>query len=443
VRDGERHGQEMTDRALPQQVDAAFDARAPLPAGADVVVIGGGVAGCAAAYWLSRRGQRVVLLEMRGICSGASGRNGGMTGGGSSMHSRVGQAVYGLTSANLRLIRDELPGDLGDDFALRMTGSVDIATTEEQWQHVTTTAQAMQDAGADTALLDRYEVRQLLPVADSILGARYSPQGGHLWPFSLVYALANGARHHGALLYPWTPATDILTANGTVTGVATARGTVETGTAVVATNAWTPTILPGLPDGAVVPARGQILVTQPVGPVLPLSFGTNFDKEYGRQTATGQLLCGGFRRLDEDEGLGHYEERVSAPVLAGIASCLAGLFPVVGQVRVVRAWAGIMGFTADGLPLIGPYDAARRLFVSAGYNGGGFSWAVAAGQAVSQLIVDGASTFDLEPFDPNRFARGGVAWDNPFTAGEKNNPRRAPVEAVLTPQGIVGQGNTS
>lgn len=407
----------------PAERDPACDTTAPLPSSADVVVIGGGVAGCSAAYQLSKRGQRVALVEMRGICSGASGRNGGMTGGGSSMHTRVGQAVYRLTSENLRLIRDELPAELGEDFSLRMTGSVDIATDEEQWEHLDATVCALREAGVEAELLDRQGLRDLMPVADSVLGARYSRNGGHLWPFSLVYALASGARRHGASIFPWTPAIEVLQSNGTVTGVRTARGTIETGAVVLATNAWTPTLLSDLPPGAVVPARGQILVTQPVGPVLPLTFGTNFDKEYGRQTATGQLLCGGFRRLDVDEGLGHYAEDVTLPVIAGIAGCLAGIFPKVGHLRVVRAWAGIMGFTADGLPLIGPYESASGMFITAGYNGGGFSWTCAAGKAIAQLIVDGRSDFDLEPFDPNRFSRGGVAWDNPYTAGERNNPR--------------------
>src|SRR5690606_38173765 len=136
-------------------------------------------------------------------------------------------------------------------------------------------------------------------------------------------------------------------------------------------------------------------VTQPVGPVLPYPFGTNFDKEYGRQTATGQILCGGYRRLDENEGLELYEERVTPPVLQGIASCLTGLFPGLGQMRVVRAWAGIMGFTADGLPLIGAYGDTNGLYVAAGFNGGGFSWGVAVGKALAQLIVQGISAFDL------------------------------------------------
>lgn len=417
--------EEQAQRTAATRRSERFDADNHLPAEAEVVVIGGGAAGCAAAYQLAKRGKQVVLVEMRGICSGASGRNGGHTGSGSSLHTRVGQAVYRLTSENLRLIRDELPGELGDDFSLRLSGSLDIATTEEQWEHLVETTEATASMGADVRLLDRQELRDLVPVvADAVLGAKFARNGGHLWPFSLVHALANGARQHGATVFPWNPALEILTSNGAVTGVRTARGTIATDTVVVATNAWTPTILGDLPEGSVVPARGQIIVTQPVGPILPFPFGTNFDKEYGRQTATGQLLCGGFRRLDEDEGLGHYDERVSPPVISGIASCLAGIFPAVRNVRVVRAWAGIMGFTADGLPLIGPYDGAQGVYVSAGYNGGGFSWTIAAGKVVARMIAREPGEFDVAPFDPNRFHRGGVSWENPFTAGEKNNPRR-------------------
>lgn len=409
---------------VPARLDQ-FDLGRPLPGEADAVVIGGGIAGCSAAYQLAKRGKRVVLVEMRGICSGASGRNGGLTGSGTPTPTEVGRKVHALNVENLRLIESELPAELGEDFALRLEGSLDIATTEEQWAHLVAAHAAVATAGGDIELLDRQQLADVTPVVSkSAFGAKLSRRGGHLWPFALVYALANGARRRDARIYPWTPAEEVLTSNGRVVGVRTAAGTIATGTVVVATNAWTPLILGDLPAGAIVPARGQILVTQSVGPVLPMPFGTNFDKEYGRQTATGQLICGGYRRLDEDEGLGHYEERVSAPVISGIAACLSGIFPAVGHVPVVRAWAGIMGFTADGLPLIGRYGAADGLYVSAGYNGGGFSFAAAAGQAVAQLVVNDPAAQDLSPFDPDRFARGGVAWDNPFTAGEKNNPKR-------------------
>lgn len=399
-----------------------------IPQEAEVVVIGAGLLGCSIAYQLAKRGKRVVVVEMRGICSGASGRNGGMTGAGSAMLTEPGRAVYALTSENLRMLREELPRELEDDFSLRLPGTLDIATNEEQLEHLESSTRAQKELRSEVEMLDLKALKSMVPViSDKVLGAKFARGSGHLWPFQLVHALANGARRFGAEIHPWTPATGIETSSGTVVGVATTRGRISAGIVVVATNSWTPTLLADLPPRALVPARGQILVTEPVGEVVRHPFGTNFDKEYGRQTATGQILCGGFRRLDINEGLGSYDERVTASVLKGIGSCIATLFPPLGSLRVVRSWAGIMGFTADGLPLIGAYGDAKNLYVAAGFNGGGFSWGAATGKALAQLIQHGRAAFDLEPFDPNRFARGEVEWDNPFTAGEKNNPRKGRV----------------
>jgi glycine/D-amino acid oxidase-like deaminating enzyme len=150
--------------------DARWDADAPLPSQADVVVIGGGVAGTSTAYQLARRGKQVVLLDMRGICSGASGRNCGMTGGGTPVASRTGQAVYHLSSENLRMIRDELPPVLGSDFDLRLNGVVDIATTEEMWEHHVIGVQLAQEQGGDAQLLDHHELASMMPIAAHTVG---------------------------------------------------------------------------------------------------------------------------------------------------------------------------------------------------------------------------------------------------------------------------------
>jgi sarcosine oxidase, subunit beta len=96
----------------------------------------------------------------------------------------------------------------------------------------------------------------------------------------------------------------------------------------------------------------------------------------------------------------------------------------------VRAWAGIMGFTADGLPLIGRYEPAPGLTIAAGFNGGGFSWGVIVGKIIASLLSGQEPGFDIAPFRPARFHVDDVAWANPFTAGEKNNPRDAHTLAV-------------
>ena len=153
------------------------------------------------------------------------------------------------------------------------------------------------------------------------------------------------------------------------------------------------------------------------------------DKEYGRQLPSGQILCGGFRRLDEDEGLWHEEELTTPIVQVGIEGCLTTLFPPLRGVRIARRWAGVMGFTADDLPLIGRYPTRPGLTLAAGFNGNGFSWAAITGQIVADLLTGRPAAFDLTPFAPGRFATRGTVWQNPFTVGERSASTRAPVSA--------------
>jgi sarcosine oxidase subunit beta len=387
----------------------------------DVIVVGAGVVGCSTAYRLAQSGRNVLVIDQRGIASGASGRNGGMTGAGSTMHAGAGEAVYAITTANLELIR-QLPEELECDFELRLPGNLNVATNEAQWKHLEESVAIQKRSGLNVELLDRDEARRLMPaLSESILGAEYSPDPGHLWPFRLVHGFANKARAHGARFRLGERVDELVRTADRVIGVRIGTETILADEVVLCTNAYTPQILPDLPAGAIVPARGQILVTQAVPDLLPHPFGTNFDKEYGRQTPDGKILCGGFRRLDDNEGLGHYEERVTPAVLNGIASCLTTLFPRLANVRVVRCWAGIMGFTADGLPVIGKAEFAPGLTIAAGFNGGGFSWAAITGKIVTRLLNGEEPGFDMTHFSPHRFHDRGTSWSNPFTAGEESN----------------------
>jgi glycine/D-amino acid oxidase-like deaminating enzyme len=392
----------------------------------DVIVVGGGVTGTSIAWRLAEAGKRVLLLEKRGICSGASGRNGGMTGAAATMHEapRTVRAANALKKANLELLKS-LPDELGTGFELRLTGAMEIVTTEAERADLERAIAAERVAGIDVELLEPDAARAINPaLSEDILGAGFARDRGHLWPFALVTSMADAAARAGAEIRAHTAVERLAQRGDRVIGVVTGGETIFAEDVVLATNAWTPHLLPQLPTGAIVPARGQILVTQPLPPILPCPFNANFDKEYGRQTPSGQILCGGFRRLDVNEGLGIYHEEVTLPVLSGIARCLLDLFPVLrGKARVVRAWSGIMGFTADGLPLIGRYEPAPGLTIAAGFNGGGFSWGAIAGKVMARLLAGEEPGFDLSPFRPARFHDGDVIWANPSTFGERNNPR--------------------
>lgn len=396
----------------------------------DVIVVGGGLNGCSIAYRLAQAGKRVTLFEQRGICSGASGRNGGMTGEGARMHDDGAAQLYAMTSANYALMQ-ELPEELGVDFQLRQSGTIEIAQTKAQWEHMSARSEIERAAGASPELLDMQEARKLMPaLTDEIYGGKLTRKSGHLWPFALVNGFANAAARLGAELRTHTPVSKVLEHSGRVTGVELLDGgRVFAGEVVLATNAYTPLLLRQLPSGAIVPARGQILATEPVAPILPLAWGNNFDKEYGRQVAGGPIICGGFRRLDEQEGLGLYEERVTLPVISGIGKRLVGLFPLLAGVRVVRCWAGIMGFTPDGLPLIGRSSLLGGLTIVAGFNGGGFSWGAINGKIIAAELTGKLHGFDLSYYRPDRFSEQGTAWHNPYTAGEKLHESRVAAPA--------------
>ncbi len=385
---------------------------------ADVLIIGGGVTGCSLAWRLAKRGKRVRLLERRGIASGASGRNGGNTGAGSPLYADTSPSVYAMTNRNWRMMQ-EIERELGRDIQFRGTGAATIATTPEEVEHLQHSVEAQRAAGQDAELLDLADARRRIPaLGDAVLAVEFGAARGHLWPFDLVHALADNAAALGTDIVIGADVERLITEGDRVSGAATSMGDFFADEVVLATNAWTPHLLE-LPAGALVPARGQIIATEAVAPgTIPCPFDTNFDKEYGRQTAGGQIVCGGFRRDDQQEGLGIEVESVTPDVLGGIGQTLATLFPSLAGVRVMRAWAGIMGFTADGLPLIGRHRALQHLTVAAGFNGTGFSWALAVGDIVAGLLDGETPEIDLSPFDPARFDDGGVAWNNPFTAGE-------------------------
>src|SRR5215213_9054412 len=395
----------------------------------DVIVVGGGVTGTSIAWRLAQAGHRVLLLERRGICAGASGRNAGNTGAGSGMHAvpATVRAIQAMTSANLQLLKT-LDDELDKDFELRLPGSMDVLATPEQMAHAKETVATKHMAGSEVELIDGVTARSIMPsLSPRILGATFARDRGHRWPFALVTGMADAAAREGAEIRIGARVERLAGSGDRVTGVVVDGETITCGDVVLATNAWTPQLLPELPTGALVPARGQILVTQPLPPLLACPFGTNFGKEYGRQTPGGQIVCGGYRRLDVDEGLGTYREEVTLPVLTGIARCLTDLFPVLrGKARVVRTWSGIMRFTADGLLLIGRYEPASGLTIAGGFNGGGFSWGAIVGKVIASLLSGQEPEFDIMPFSPARFQDREVAWANPFTAGEKNNPRPAP-----------------
>src|SRR5215213_5971817 len=121
----------------------------------DVIVVGGGVTGTSIEWRLAQAGHRVLLLERRGNCAGASGRNAGNTGASAGMHTAPStvRALHTITSANRQLLKS-LHHELDKDFELRLPGSMDVLTTPEQTAHAKETVVTKQMAGSEVELVD-------------------------------------------------------------------------------------------------------------------------------------------------------------------------------------------------------------------------------------------------------------------------------------------------
>src|SRR5262245_55327009 len=253
----------------------------PEVTGASVVIIGGGVTGLSAGWWLARAGVDVLVLE-RGIVGWeASGRNGG---GATHIYS-----PFGLEEQRLWPQMDALLGYPTE----HQPNRIRVALTAAQLDFYQRSAEIATARGLRTDSLDAKQLKELVPiVGDNAVGGLYTQFGGHANPQRTVQAYAWALQDHGGRISQHTTVTGLRVAGGRVTAVETTRGTF--GADVVVAAAGPQTGLLAAMVGAhlpLAPARVEMIVTEP----LPLMFrgGVDGNGLYGRQTLRGNLVYGG------------------------------------------------------------------------------------------------------------------------------------------------------
>jgi sarcosine oxidase subunit beta len=262
------------------------------------------------------------------------------------------------------------------------------------------------------------DARKIVPaLGPAVLAARYVQESGHLMPMHLAYAFARAARRHGAHICTETMVRGIARDATGITTVETTRGIIATRIVVNATNGWAARV--GAMAGLTVPIqpqRGQILVTAPVPPILPVTFGYWADQaiHYWRQTVSGQIVIGGGRAYDAP-GIGSYSRATTPELLRRFPAHVAATMPMLAALPIVRTWGGTMGFTPDYGPLIGETPSVPGFYVAAGFNGNGTPWSCIAGLLIAQMICREPSELPVDRVRPDRFALD--AGGEPLIAG--------------------------
>jgi sarcosine oxidase subunit beta len=371
---------------------------------ADVIVVGGGLCGAATTFNLTNHGLRVILLERGNIASGASGRNGGqviqLDGRDRDAEEIMKRLRYSKKTVSLL---KEYRNLLNADFEFRQVGSLDIAVTEDEYNELQEICTTQINAGDDEVeFLDYKGLHKVSPcLGDYFLGARYRRTDGNLYPFNLTFGLLEKSIDEGALVHTGCKVEKIVIESGKVLGVETANEKYGAERVVLATSAWTKELFPYL---QIIPLRSHAALSETVPEIRAPAFEVVVDGEiiYGStQFQNGHILLGGGpdrpRTMSEQ-----YDYTMSWKDTLKNSSLLAKLFPTLGGVNILRCWAGTMGTTPDGLPLVGRSGIADGLYVIAGFpNGMAFIAYIA--KLLADMVAEKKPEIDLDIFDPCRF----------------------------------------
>ena len=370
----------------------------------DVVIVGGGISGVAAAYEIARAGHSVTLLEARGFAAMASG----WTLGGVR---QSGRDPAELPLAKAAVARwSGLDSELDAATGYRRRGNLRLARTEAEVETIRELVAQQRGLGLDIDYLqDNTAIRAIAPaIGPTILAASFCPGDGHADPIPAVQAYAQAARRHGATLRESVRVRALTRSGDAVTGVETEAGEIiAAGRVILATGIHAPELL--APHGLDLPLRVKlvcVLQSAPLPPLFEQVFGVANADAAGRQEIDG--------RLRVTTGIGDWPHQPAswtpdalAPRAADIATLIARVtqvLPAMADAGVARVWGGLIDQTPDALPAIDAHTGIEGLIVAAGFSGHGFGIGPVTGEILADLALARQPRFDLSPFRLGRFA---------------------------------------
>jgi glycine/D-amino acid oxidase-like deaminating enzyme len=422
-----------------------------MPSEADVVVVGAGIVGCATAYYLARRGLRVVVVE-RGAQPGEQSRkNWGFV----RQQGRDPNEVPLMMEAN-RMWRG-LEQELGADIEWVAGGNLALAADEtrvarfEQWLPIA------REFGLETRLLRAHELERVIPgLGGRWAGGMHTPGDGHADPVKTTDAFARAAVAQGAIIHLDCAVQGVATHGGAVSAVNTERGEIRAPWVVCAAGAWSARLLRTL--GLTLPqrwVRGTVARTTAAPPATACAVwgpGVAFRQ---RRDGSFNIAAGG--ALDHDVTLDSLHQlrfflpnfwknkamfkfHVGRPLLRSLAALAPGsaarrrplvwdrgldpepnptkvrrslaelqrVLPVLPPLGIATSWAGVIDATPDMAPVLGPVAQLSGFLVATGFSGHGFAMGPIAGRLMAELIADGKPSLDIAGFRFSRFAEGAI-----------------------------------
>jgi len=361
------------------------------------VVVGGGVIGCAIAYYLTKAGVQVTLVERGEVGGEASGAAAGM------LIPPAGAAAPGpfrdLCFASLALypsLIESIQRESRISVECLDSGILVLAETPGLVQPLRAHARRQSEGGRRAEWVEGDALHDLEPaLSRRVLGAVYSPEEKHVNPGLVTRALARAAEVAGAEIWEKAMLTGFIGRGARLTGVHTnAAQITDADSIVLAAGPWTDDLTGRLRVRVPTPPmRGQMLSYRSTD-VRHAIWGEN---GYLVPKAGGVVFAGA---TVEDVG---FRKKTTARALAGLRHMATALVPSLRLAEVASAWAGLRPGSPDGLPIIGRLPGRENVYVATGHFRNGILLAPITGKLISQLIVDGTAEVDIAAFSPARF----------------------------------------
>lgn len=410
-----------------------------LPARADAVIIGGGIAGAAAAWELSTSGIKSVVLEKGEIGGEQSGRNWGF----------VRQQGRDLTELPLAMLSNSIWSTLEKDLGVSVDwvqgGNLALASDPTKVAAYRKWIEQASGMGLHSELLTMDGVRKLLPgVRGSWPVALYTASDAHANPVKATNAIARAAQKAGASIVTGHKAVGIETSGGQIVGVRTSAGTISTSRVILAAGIWSARLAATagwrIPQGIV---TNSVAASQPFPRFTDLGVWTRelafrqlddgrvifsaetateidiylndprntlqFIPVYRHNRGTFKVQVHRLRTIPRRLGMRRYSLPTATPNLSqltAVAERMRAAFPQFTELRMESAWAGHIDGTPDGLPIIGSVPDVAGLYAVTGFTGHGFALGPAAGRLIADIILDRPASVDPAVFRPERFREG-------------------------------------
>ncbi|MBQ9015179.1 MAG: FAD-binding oxidoreductase [Firmicutes bacterium] len=368
----------------------------------DVIIVGSGAVGNAAAYFLALEGLSVTVLEKDTVANGASVRNGGQNKMNTRGEPELSLGMYGVNEIWPRLMEE-----LDIDIEYQKVGGYRNALTEDEFENMQKFYPIAKKHGMHIEYIDGKELRKRVPqFSERIIGAGYCEEDSWANPLLTTLSLYSKARSLGVRFFDHEKAVEIETVRGHAKRVITECGHIyEADKICVAACFGSRKLLNSVDlDIPFTHALCEIFVTEPVPYMLKEIFIGSKGGYYGTQTPHGSIVMGGGSRIGAFQREGNHVEYRLTPdnVPSGIKG-LTELFPSLENIKIIRSWSGWHDRTPDDMCCIEGFQEVPGLYAACGFSGHGFGISAPVGKVLSELITEKKPGADISRLKFDRF----------------------------------------